>query len=208
MSVLVALVAVGAAAAAAAAVATRRVLARRSRPKLAEAPAEPPIGPLSIGDVVVLEGGRGRELWIARALVLREGDADPFLVLYEADGPDASRAVIAVEAARAERVGLLSARALVGAGGRLPSSFEQAIDGASVVLVGAGRRIADAELRVAPDATGATRLPAPGTVSVATYRGGADACAVIVIAAGGGALAWVGREIAFGAVSVLGRRQP
>lgn len=197
MSSLIALAAVAAAAAAAG-----RWISKRARAAPPPKTIEAPIGPLAIGDVVVLEGGRGRELWIARALVLREGDADPFLVLYEADGPDASRAVVAVEPARAERFGLLTKRDLAITGGRLPSSIEQVIEGAPIVLASAGRRIADAELRIAPEATGATLLPAPGTVSVATYRGGA-ARAVIVSATTGNVSAYVGREIAFGAVSVL-----
>ncbi len=165
--------------------------------------------PVALGDVLVLDGGHGRSLWLARSLTLAEGEAAPFLVLFEADGPLATRAIVAFDPLRVDEIAVLSPQDLPGAtlqgaaALRAPMSLEVEIDGAPVVLRNELRRTVVASFDRVPDAEGASDLPSPGEVAVATFAGGAHGRAVLVRDARGITRVYVGRTISLAAVSLL-----
>jgi hypothetical protein len=194
-------VAMGAIAGAAAATWVRK----RMRP--AE-PALPPkrerSGPVDLGDVLVLDEGRGKELWLARALSLVEGESDPFLILFECDGPAGARAIVAFDPNAREEIAILLPRE--GFEGttpltRAPQSLELDVEGESTHLSIERRRVARARHESAENAEGAGDLPTKGEVQIATYRGGARACAILLRTAS--TRLYVGRSESLSAVSIL-----
>lgn len=160
--------------------------------------------PLDLGDVVVLDEGRGKELWLARALSLVEGEADPFLILFECDGPAGSRAIVAFDPNAREEIAILRPRdGFEGTTplGRAPQSLELDVDGESTHLSIERRRVASAKHESAENAEGSGDLPTKGEVQIATYRGGARACAILLRAAS--TQLYVGRSESLTAVSIL-----
>jgi hypothetical protein len=178
---------------------------KKARPT---APSSPPKRerpfPVDLGDVVVLDEGRGKELWLARALSLVEGEADPFLVLFECDGPAGARAIVAFDPTAREEISIL--RPQSGFEGttptfRAPQSLELDVDGESTHLSIERRRVASAKHESAENAEGSGDLPTRGEVQIATYRGGARACAILLRTAS--TQLYVGRSESLTAVSIL-----
>ena len=121
----------------------------------APAPALPAkrerVFPVDLGDVVVLDEGRGKELWLARALSLVEGQSDPFLILFECDGPAGSRAIVVFNPTAREEIAILRPRdGFEGTTplGRAPQSLELDVDGESTHLSIERRRVAKREARI------------------------------------------------------------
>lgn len=158
-------------------------------------------GPIALGDVIVLDEGRGGELWVARELALCEAGAPPWLVLFEADGPEAARAILAWDPNEPSSFAVLSPRDLKLAT-RLPSKIEVEVDGAPTCLTLIARRTSLAELDAAPSAEGASALAPAGELLVGTYRGGARGFAVVTKTASGAWL-YAGHRVAMHEVSVL-----
>lgn len=131
-------------------------------------------GPIALGDVIVLDEGRGQELWVARELALCEGDDPAWLTLFEADGPASARAILAWDPADAGSFALLRPAPTVGLS-LIPSTLE--VEGAPLSLT--ARRTSKAVLSAAPSAEGQSDLAPQGEVLVATYRGGARGFAVV-----------------------------
>ncbi|MGZ3455803.1 MAG: hypothetical protein ACXVEF_39730, partial [Polyangiales bacterium] len=159
---------------------------------------------VDLGDVVVLDEGRGQELWLARALSLVEGEADPFLVLFECDGPAGVRAIVAFDPNAREEIAILMPRD--GFEGttpltRAPQSLELDIEGEPTHLSIERRRVASAKHENAKDADGTGDLPTKGEVQIATYRGGARARAILLRSAS--TQLYVGRSESLSAVSIL-----
>jgi len=223
-------VALGAAAAAAAGTLAGRWAKKKSRDPATSAPPAPaPTSlsgtpadePIALGDVLVLQGGLGRELWLVRRLELREAGGDPFLVLFEADGPASKRAIVAWEPERPDLVSVLAPQTLadvaVLAGkrsSRPPSTLDVALDHASLTLQLDRRRVAGGVLTAAPPAPGRedgcggpSDLPCEGeALLVASYSGDDHGRAVVVRDDAGKVLAFVGRQVSLDAVSVLRNR--
>jgi hypothetical protein len=232
-------VALGAAAAAAAGSLAGRWAKKRSRDSATSAPPKEPSSrpssggpsetlsgmpadePIALGDVLVLQGGLGRELWLVRRLELRESGGDPFLVLFEADGPASKRAIVAWEPARPELASVLAPQSLADVAmlagkrsSRPPSTLDVAVDEASVTLQLEQRRVARGVITVAPPAPGRedgtggpSALPAEGeALLIALYAGDDHGRAVIVRDDDGKVLAYVGRQLSLDAVSVLRNR--
>lgn len=195
------------AAAAGAGVAGGSWLYRRLR-KGQGAPREPVAderGPIALGDVVMLEGGHGRELWAARELAFCEGDAAPFLVLFEADGRKEERAILAWEPSDPDAFGVLEpARPPWGDAPppRLPTTLESGATNLSL----RARRSAKGVFSRAPEAEGRSDLPYEGAALVGIYRGGAHDYAVVVRDSSERAKLFVGRRISLASVSVLNGR--
>jgi hypothetical protein len=172
------------------------VRGRRADPSAPPTPV-PLRAPIALGDVVVLDEGRGPELWVARQLALRENDQPPWLTLLEADGPAASCAVLACDARDAASFALLRP-APVAAMARVPSTLEH--EGESLSLV--ARRSSLGARTSAEGAQGPSELPADGALLVAVYRGGARGVALVVRAPDRTRL-FVGHRVALHEVSVL-----
>lgn len=185
-----------------------RARARRSAMPAAVSsePDERLEAPFSVGDVLVLEGGHGRELWLARAMTLAEKACDPCLVLFESDGPLASRALVAVDPRRREELALLARHPLgdeTTPVGRAPVTIEVPVEGAPMLLSLEARRAVHATSKLAVDGEeDGSDLPAEGAWNVTTYRGGAHGFAVSV-RVGAATHLWVGRTLALSSVSIL-----
>jgi len=163
-------------------------------------------GPLALGDVIVLDEGRGDELWIARELALCEGEGAPWLVLFEADGPAAARAILAWDPADATSFAVL--RPLpIGGIQHVPSTLEVEVEGASLCLGLIARRTSTAVCEAAPSAEGASDLAPQGELLVATYRGGARGFAVVAKSHDRTRL-YAGHRVAMHEVSVLAVDHP
>ena len=177
--------------------------------------------PIALGDVVVLQGGLGRELWIVRRLELREAAGDPFLVLYEADGPARNRAIVAWDPSQPQLLSVLAPQSLSDVAmlagkrsSRPPSTLDVELDDASRTLRLENRRTARGVIAVAPPAPGRadghggeSALPSPGdALLTAIYTGDDHGRAVVVRDDTGKVLAFVGRQLALDAVSVLRNR--
>jgi hypothetical protein len=215
--------AVGAVAAASAGVAAGRWIYRRVRGKQEAASrrkederAADLATPIALGDVVVLDGGRGAELWVARCLSLREGEGDPFLLLFEADGPAARRAILAYDPLRNEEIAVLAPRAFpegdVMDGRRMsrpPGTIEVEVEGETTLLQLEQRKTARGSRDAVPSAEGRSDLPPAGeTILVASYRGGAHGRAILARDDAGTVHRYVGRTIPFSSTSVFKNREP
>jgi len=180
----------------------RRV--RRTQEDAKQLPPDEP-GPIALGDVVVLDDGHGRELWAARELSFCEGDAAPFLVLFEADGRKTERAILAWEPSEPDAFAVLEpTRPPWGDAPptRLPTTL--AIGAAHVQL--RARRSAKGSFARAPEAEGRSDLPYEGAALVGIYRGGAHDYAVVVRDSSERAKLFVGRRLSLASVSVLNAR--
>jgi hypothetical protein len=200
--------------------------AKRVSNKKVEAAKKPgpvpvdPLAPLGVGDVVVLDGGRGAELWLVRSLTLCESAADPFLVVFEADGPAGKRALVAHAPAAEGRVQILWPHSLAEASmlegtrtSRPPSTLDVTVEGCAETLKLDMRRAARGSLVEAPrqdnDVDTGTALPPVtegGSILVAAYSGGAKACALVLRAEDGKVHAYVGESVRLDTVSVLRNR--
>lgn len=195
----------------------RRVRRSQARSRVEEsAPVDPHANdPIAIGDVVMLEGGRGEELWLVRRLAFTESDGDPFLVVFEAyPRAAATHAILAWDPLRPERIDLLGPAQLEEAAvlahsrqSRPPSTLDVPIDDGRERVQLVMRRIAKAELVTSPDAEGRSDLPAGGdAVLVARYSGGADVRALVVRDGAGALFTYAGRAIALDENAVLHNR--
>lgn len=170
-----------------------------------------PGAPIELGDVIVLDGGRGTELWLARRLDFTEGEGDPFLVLFEAVGPEASRAIVALDPMRNAEVSILKPQVLAESEvlerdgmARPPATIEARIDGAPVRLQLEQRRTAKGVIQVVSDVTNGTQLPHAGdAMIVASYGGGAGGRAIVVRGGDLVVQSYVGTCINLAEVSVL-----
>lgn len=162
-------------------------------------------GPIALGDVIVLEGGRGRELWVARELALCEAGAAPWLVLFEADGPASARAILAWDPSDTSSFAVLVPTTSGGPAQfprHFPSTIEVEIEGAPTSLALVARRTSIGVLDVAPNAEGASDLVPQGELQVATYQGGARGFAVVAKCTDRARL-YSGHRVSFHEVSVL-----
>lgn len=176
----------------------RRV--RRVKPIAPEPPPER--GPIALGDVLVLDGGHGKELWAARELSFVEGDAAPFLVLFEADGRADERAVLAWEPTDPDCFAVLRPQVWSHAApARLPSTLE--IEGGDKRVSLAARRTARGVFNRAPEAEGRSDLPHEGAAVVGIYRGGGRAYAIAVRDSSEKIKLYVGHTLSLSSVSVL-----
>lgn len=215
-------------AAAAGAAAAGGWLARRARQRkkaAAEAFAtaaanEPLVGesdePIDLGDVILVDGGR-RELWLIRRCELREGDGDPFLVLFEADGPTARRALVVVDPLDPTRPSVLARAdvesplpAAAGNAFRPPSTLDVPLDGVTETLRLTLRRAARAKLSAIPDTELAplreSPLPQGDELHVATYQGGPQVRALLVRVDAEPVRCFVGRSALLGEGAILRNR--
>jgi hypothetical protein len=178
---------------------------KRTRPAAASSPPKRErVFPVDLGDVVVLDEGRGKGLWLARALSLVEGEADPFLILFECDGPEGARAIVVFDPSAREEIAILRPQSgFEGTTplGRAPQSLELDVDGESTHLSIERRRVASAKHESAENAEGSGDLPTKGEVQIATYRGGARARAILLRDAS--TRLYVGRSESLAAVSIL-----
>ena len=220
-------VALGAAAAAAAGSLAGRWARRRTRETNARArPADSPEAPhvddpIALGDVILLQAGLGRELWIVRRYALCEAGGDPFLVLFEADGPASMRAIVAWEPHRPDLLSVLAPQTIgdvaMLAGKRAsrpPSTLDVALDDAPLTLKLERRRTARGTVAVAPPAPGradghggTSDLPEEGeALLTALYAGDDHGRAIVVRDDEGKVRSYVGRQLSLDAVSVLRNR--
>lgn len=180
----------------------------RLRDEQAKSPedATPPKerGPIALGDVIVLEGGRGKELWVARELSLCESGAAPWLVLFEADGPASARAILAWDPSDATSFAVLVPSPFSGShhAPSMPSTIEVDVGGAPTCLSLVARRTSTAVLDVAPSAEGVSDLVPQGELQVGTYRGGSRGFAVVARASDRTRL-YAGHRVSLHEVSVL-----
>lgn len=191
------------AAAATAGVAAGSWVYRKLRRTREEPPFSAPVerGPIALGDVLVLDGGRGRELWAARELAFVEGDAPPFLVLFEADGRADERAILAWEPAEPDCVAVLKPLPGDDALSRLPTTLE--VEGGAGRVSLAARRIATGVFTRAPETEGRSDLPHEGAAMVGIYRGGGRAYAVAVRDSSEKLKLYAGHTLSLSSVSVL-----
>jgi len=180
----------------------RRIRARQGDPREPE-PEER--GPIALGDVVVLDGGHGRELWAARELSFHEGDAPAFLVLFEADGRQTERAILAWEPKHPDCFADLSP-AEPPWGSAPPARLPNTLEAGDVRVSLQARRTAKGIFARAPEAAGRSDLPFEGAALVGVYRGGAREFAVVVRDSSERAKLYVGHTISFSSVSVLNAR--
>ncbi len=162
-------------------------------------------GPIALGDVVMLDDGHGRELWAARELAFREGDALPFLVLFEADGRTSERAILAWEPSRPDAFAVL-APARPPWGDSPPARLPTTLESGDVRLSLRARRSAKGIFARAPEAEGRSDLPFEGAALVGVYRGGAREFAVVVRDSSERAKLFVGHTVSLSSVSVLNGR--
>jgi hypothetical protein len=220
-------IAIGAAAAAAAGTLAGRWSRGRTRDSATSAPPAEPIAgaatddPIALGDVIVLQGGLGRELWIVRRFELREAGGEPFVVLFEADGPASRRAIVAWEPPRPDLISVLAPQTLpdvaILAGRRAsrpPSTLDVTLDGAGRTLQLEQRRTSKGTVAIAPPAPGrddghggpSDLPPAGDALLTALYSGDDHGRAVVVRDDEGKVRAYVGRRLSLDAVSVLRNR--
>jgi hypothetical protein len=191
-------------AAATAGVAAGSWIYRRIRRTTPPAPESLPVerGPIALGDVLVLDGGHGKELWAARELAFAEGDAPPFLVLFEADGRTDERAILAWDPKDPECFAVLRPQVWPAAvAARLPNTIE--IEGGDNRVSIAARRTARGAFSRAPQAEGRSDLPHEGAAVVGIYRGGGRAYAVAVRDSSEKLKLYVGHTLSLSSVSVL-----
>lgn len=164
-------------------------------------------GPIALGDVLVLDGGTGKELWAARELSYQEGDAPAFLVLFEADGKSDERAILAWEPSDPEQFAVLHPRKWSDAvPSRLPSTLE--IEGGANRVSLAARRTARGIFGKVPDAAGKSDLPFEGAAVVGIYRGGGRAYAIAVRDTSDKLKLYVGHTLSLSSVSVMSASAP
>jgi len=162
-------------------------------------------GPIALGDVVLLDDGHGRELWAARELAFREGDAPPFLILFEADGRQTERAILAWEPSEPDGFAVL-VPSRPPWGDAPPSRLPTTLDAGETRLSLRARRSAKGIFARAPEAQGKSDLPFEGAALVGVYRGGAREYAVVVRDTSERAKLYVGQRISLSSVSVLNAR--
>ena len=188
---------------------------RPSMPSPPAAGATSSDDPLAVGDVLMLDGGRGGELWLVRRLAFSESGADPFLFLFEAyPRAGASRALLAWDPLAPDRVDVLSPTDLQEAAvlsrarsSRPPSTLDVPIDHRHEPVQLTMRRVAKGVVITAPDADGPSDLPTPGgEMLVARYSGSTDVSALVVRDDAGELFTYAGRRIAVDEASVLRNR--
>jgi hypothetical protein len=192
------------AAAASAGVASGSWIYRRAR-KAPPVPEPEERGPIALGDVVMLDGGHGRELWAARELSFREGDASPFLVLFEADGRKSERAILAWEPTEPDAFAVLEP-APPPWGDSPPARLPNTLESGAIHLSLRARRTGKGIFSRAPEAQGRSDLPFEGAALVGVYRGGAREFAVVVRDSSERAKLYVGYTVSLSSVSVLNAR--
>lgn len=184
-----------------------RIRARQHRGQPDTAPASiAERGPIALGDVLVLDGGHGRELWAARELAFQEGEAPTFLVLFEADGKSDERAILAWEPTAPDCFAVLRPQKWSDrAPARLPSTLEVEgeVEGGSNRVSLAARRTAKGVFQRAPRAEGRSDLPYEGAAVVGIYRGGGRAYAIAVRDSSNGIKLYVGHTLSLSSVSIL-----
>lgn len=159
-------------------------------------------GPIALGDVLMLDGGHGKELWAARELAFVEGEGAPFLVLFEADGRADERAILAWEPSDPDQFSVLRPQAFPGhSPSRLPSTLE--VVGAETHVTLSARRTAKGVFARAPEAEGKSDLPHEGAALVGVYRGGGRSYAVAVRDSSEQLKLYVGHTLSLSSVSVL-----
>lgn len=175
----------------------------RGRQVASESPVDvPERGPIALGDVLLLDGGQGRELWAARELAFHEGRAAAFLVLFEADGKADERAILAWEPSDPDHFAVLEPRAWSdAASARLPSTLE--LSGGDERVTLSARRSARGVFQRAAEAEGMSDLPYEGAALVGIYRGSGRAYALAVRDSGGHIKLYAGRTHALAAVAIL-----
>jgi hypothetical protein len=177
----------------------------RARPVEPSGPPSEERGPIALGDVVMLDGGHGRELWAARELSFREGDGPPFLVLFEADGRKSERAILAWEPAEPDSFAVLEPTRPPW-GDSPPTRLPTTLEAGATRLSLRARRSAKGVFSRAPEAEGKSDLPFEGAALVGVYRGGAREYAVVVRDTSERAKLYVGRSMSLSSVSVLNAR--
>lgn len=189
----------------------------KSRAKRKEqTPAKDDLGDglVALGDVIVLDGGRGVELWLVRRVAFREqADGDPFLVLFEAyAGRTRPFGFVAWQPLRGDVIDVLSRRDLgAPVGGdrssRPPSTLEVDVEDERVVVSLEMRRTARVAMRsLEPARDFESALPHDGATSTVALYGGGPHVRALVVRGEDGERFYVGKTLARDAIEILRNR--